>query len=140
MWQKRSAIAGRRRGLKGERSILGHVEVELDRLVLVVAFELLQEVLDRDLLSLVDHRVRFRHLDGFQLVGRHANMDVGQPDVAIFGLLVPHVEHVVGGPVAGRLLEAYAFADARHGDGLDGEHRLVGLVLNFDIDHEIGPA
>ena len=67
-------------------------------------------------------------------------MDIGHPDFAIFGLLVPHVEDIVGRPLAAGLAQANTFANAWDVHHLDAVHILVRLVLNFDFDHKAGPA
>ncbi len=63
-------------------------------------------------------------------------MDEGHPDVPIFRLLVPDVEDVVGHPLAVGFLKADALPDPRHGNGFQAKDRLMGLVLDFDLDHD----
>ena len=74
-------------------------------------------------------------------VGRcHTNVEIGHPDIAILGLLVPHIEHVVGGPEAIRFFQADAFADARNGGEAQPLLRLAFLILDFDFDHDLIPS
>ncbi len=42
-------------------------------------------------------------------------MDIGHPDLAEFGLLVPHVDHVIGRPEAVGLAQPQPLADPRDG-------------------------
>ena len=62
-------------------------------------------------------------------------MEIGHPDIAEFGLLVPHVEHVIACPHAVRLAQAQAFADTRDRGKADPALGLMGFVLDFDFDH-----
>src|SRR5687768_3401809 len=66
--------------------------------------------------------------------GSQPDMEIGHPDVAVRGLLVPQVDHVVGCPEPVRALQANAFADARHGCKAQSLLSLGGLVLDFDLD------
>ena len=66
-------------------------------------------------------------------------MEIGDPDVAELGLLVPDVEHVVGCPAPVRLAQADALSDS--GDGCEAQPvlRLVRFVLDLDFDHARAP-
>lgn len=69
------------------------------------------------------------------LSGRHTDMDVRHPDIAIFGFLVPNVDYVVARPHAIGFAQAHAFADPWNGRKTDACLVLVGLVLDFDFYH-----
>ena len=105
----------------------------------VIAFEFLEEILDRHLLTAIDQRVRPRHFYRLQFFRGHADMNVRHPYFAEFGLLIPDIENVVGRPLPVRLFQSDAFANARHTHRLDTMHVLVRFILNFDFDHN-GPS
>ena len=67
-------------------------------------------------------------------------MNVGHPDFTELGLLVPHVEDVVGSPLPAGFAQADAFTDARNRHRLDAVDVLMRFVLDFDFDHNAGPA
>jgi hypothetical protein len=62
---------------------------------------------------------------------------VGHPHVAELGLLVPHVEHVVRRPLPVGFEQADTLSDSRHHQELQVDLVLVGLVLDFDLDHAL---
>ena len=114
-----------------ERQFGGHM--------LPVAFELRQEFLDRNVLPAIDHWIVHIPIDGVRFLRCHPHMQIRHPDIAVLGFLIPYVEHVVGSPRAGRLLQANPFANARHDNHLQPQGRLIGLVLDFDFDHAARP-
>ena len=69
----------------------------------------------------------------------HAHVQIGHPDVAIFGLLIPHVYHVIAGPDAIGFAQADTFANARHRRKAKALLALVSLVLDFDLNHGTCP-
>ena len=69
------------------------------------------------------------------LVRCFADMKIGYPDIAIFGLLVPEIEDVIRGHEAIRLLKANTLANARYDRKFQTLIGLMRLVLDLDIDH-----
>mgnify|MGYP000315415724 CR=1 FL=1 len=67
-------------------------------------------------------------------------MDIGHPDLAEFGLLIPYVDDVVGSPLPAGFAQADAFTDARNRHRLDAVDALMRFILDFDFDHKAGPA
>src|SRR3569832_896180 len=66
-------------------------------------------------------------------------MDIGYPDVAELGLLVPHVDHIVRRPEAARLAQPQPLADPRDRREAQPDLRLMRLVLDFDLDQGAHP-
>ena len=67
------------------------------------------------------------------------NMEVRHPNIAIFGLLIPDVQHIERRPEASSVSQPDAFTNARHDGKAQPVLALGSLVLYFDFDQRSGP-
>jgi hypothetical protein len=80
------------------------------------------------------------HMEGLDYAfARFADVEVRHPDIAIFGLLIPDIEHIERRPEALSIAQPYAFADARHDGKAKPVLALRGFVLDFDLNQRSGP-
>jgi hypothetical protein len=80
------------------------------------------------------------HVGGFEHpVAGFANVEVRHPDIAIFGFLIPDIEHIKRGPEARIVTQADAFADTRHDRKAQPVLALGRLILDFDLNQRSGP-
>lgn len=68
-----------------------------------------------------------------------ADVKVRHPYVAIFGLLIPDVEHVERRPETFGIAQPNALANSRHNRKAQSVLALGRLVLDFNFDQRSGP-
>jgi hypothetical protein len=80
------------------------------------------------------------HMHGFNhAFAGLADVEIRHPHIAIFGLLVPDVEHIERRPEPFGVAQPDAFADARHHGKAQRVLALGRFVLDFDLDQSVGP-
>jgi hypothetical protein len=80
------------------------------------------------------HMGRFDHA-----IAGLADVEVRHPHIAIFGLLVPYIEHIEGRPEASGVAQPDALANARYDGKAQSILALGCLVLDFDLNQRSGP-
>lgn len=68
-----------------------------------------------------------------------ADVKIRHPHIAIFGLLVPDVEHIERCPETCGITQPYALANTRHNGKAKSVLALGRFVLDFDFDQRSGP-